>query len=81
MISLPAVIGPNAFPNLKKKLCPSTTPCMAPVMTLIETGDEVREDMENTSGDGGSSSVRSTTQLRCGLLFRQISDSEGSDGA
>ena len=54
---------------------------MAPVMTLIETGDEVKEDMEDMSGDGDSSSVRLTTHLRCGLLFRQISGSEGSDGA
>ena len=54
---------------------------MAPVMTLMETGDEVKEDMEDMSGDGDSSSVRLTTHLRCGLLSRQISGSEGSDGA
>ena len=37
---------------------------MAPVMTFIETGDEVKEDMEDMSGDGDSSSVRLTTHLR-----------------
>ena len=37
---------------------------MAPVMALIETGDEVKEDMEDMSGDGDSSSVRLTTHLR-----------------